>query len=102
MCGVARNTLCEVGLTNRKQCVEINCVMAPQGSILGPLLFLIYVNDMHESSAILKFVMFADDTCLFFSHKDKKVIENVLAEEDRKILYQLYIKIQNEFKKVSD
>ena len=81
-------------LTNRKQCVEINGVRSldlpietgvPQGSILGPLLFLIYVNDMHESSAILKFVMFADDTCLFFAHKDKKVIENVLAEELPKV-----------------
>ena len=40
---------------------------------------------MHESSAILKFVMFADDTCLFFAHKDKKVIENILAEELPKV-----------------
>ena len=34
----------------------------PQGSILGPKLFILYVNDMCNISKILKFVLFADDT----------------------------------------
>ena len=42
----------------------------PQVSILGPLLFLLYVNDLHHASKILNPVMFADDTNLFFSHSD--------------------------------
>ena len=48
--------------------LDIKCGI-PQGSILGPLLFFIYVNYIINSSSILSFIMFADDTNILFSHK---------------------------------
>ena len=42
----------------------------PEGSILGPLLVLIYINDIINSSSVPSFIMFADDTNVVFSHNN--------------------------------
>ena len=77
-------------LDNRKQFVSLhNCQSTyspvtcgvPQGSVLGPLLFLIYVNDICQSSERLKFVLFADDTNIFYSSNNLSTFENIVNNE---------------------
>ena len=53
----------------------------PQGSILGPLLFLIYVNDLNKESKMLNPIMFADDTNLFFSNHGVKTLFQIVNQE---------------------
>ena len=53
----------------------------PQGSILGPLLFILYINDMHSCLKEATTYNFADDTSLLFSHKNTKVINKIMNSE---------------------
>ena len=57
-----------------------------RGSVLGPLLFLLYVNDIHQCSNKLKFYLFADDTSILYADKNLKSLENTVNFE----LHNLY------------
>ena len=86
-------------ITNRKQYVQIGSINSkilplkcgvPQGSILGPLLFIMYINDLVNVSQCFDTIMFADDTNLFLREND---IENLTLKANTELN-----KISNWFK----
>ena len=58
----------------------------PQGSILGPLLFILFINDITNISKLADLIMFDDDTNIFFKHAN---------------INELFVNVNNELQKIS-
>uniref|UniRef100_A0A8C6MEW6 Reverse transcriptase domain-containing protein n=1 Tax=Nothobranchius furzeri TaxID=105023 RepID=A0A8C6MEW6_NOTFU len=87
--GIAHDWLSSY-LTNRNQFVQLDDEISdsleithgvPQGSVLGPKLFILYINDICDVSKVLQFILFADDTNIFCSGNDLEIIiQNMVCE----------------------
>lgn len=89
-------------LNNRKQYVQIEeansdflsvTTGVPQGSVLGPLLFIIYMNDISNASTLFEFILYADDTSL------TTTVEIIIREGN---IYDLQARINSELSKINE
>lgn len=76
-------------LSNRQQCVRVNGSVSdrmasmsgvPQGSILGPILFVLYINDITSRLMNVEVHLFADDTMLFTVSRDLSALKEQMTE----------------------
>ena len=78
----------------RKQIVKYNGVQLeemtilsgiPQGSVFGPLLFILYINDIQYCSELISIVLLADDTNILYSYTCLKKLNEIIQNEMNEI-----------------
>ena len=70
---------CNAGRSSLEEAL-ITCGV-PQDSILGPLFFLIYSNDLPQALSETASNLYADDTCIYYEHKNIQKVQTVLNKE---------------------
>lgn len=87
--------LMESYLTGRQQCVSINNKLSdtltvnygvPQGSVLGPILFILYVNDLFKLPISGDIISFADDTAIFYKDKTWNALKNKVEKDFKTVI----------------
>ena len=70
-----------VQIANSKSATLRQICGVPQGSILGPLFYILHISDLPACSNELEFILFADDTSTFFEHSDLDVLTSHLNDQ---------------------